>query len=82
MANPEPNFSIDTRSVQEDEWVIYLKILTVFFTSMLSSLTSSCLEQDVFISLQDVDWFHLFNDVDTLKWVQLVYCICRMAFNV
>ena len=75
MANSEIDFNIDTESVQEDEWVIYLKILIDNFASMLSSLANSCLEQDV-------DWFHLFNDVNTLKWVQLVYCICRKAFNI
>ena len=46
MANPEPDFSIDTKSVQEDEWVIYLKILIDIFESVLSSLTNSCLEHD------------------------------------
>jgi hypothetical protein len=47
MANSEPNFNIDTKSVQEDEWVIYLKILTGVFMFMLSSAADSCLGQNL-----------------------------------
>ena len=49
MANSEPNFNIDAKSVQEDEWVIYLKILTGAFTSMLSSPPSNYLKHDVLL---------------------------------
>jgi hypothetical protein len=66
MANSEPDFNIDTTTIQEDEWVIYLKILIDNFASMFFSLLSACPKQDVFISLQDTDWIRLFNDVDTL----------------
>ena len=49
MAIYETNFSIDMASLQEDGWVIYLKILTGAFTSMLSSPPSNYLKHDVLL---------------------------------
>ena len=66
MAIYETDFSTIVHSIQEDEWVIYLKILIDNFASMFFSLLSACPKQDVFISLQNTDWIRLFNDVDTL----------------
>ena len=45
MANSEPDFNIDTTTIQEDEWVIYLKILIDNFASMFFSLLSACPKQ-------------------------------------